>query len=263
MTVRVHPRRRPPAAVLAVAILGGAFFALPLVALLGRAPWRALPAHLTSDLALDALRLSLVASLATTLVGLVLGVPLAFVLARGRFAGRSLLRGVVLVPLVLPPVVGGTALLAAFGADGPVGRIVADAGVSLPFSLAGVVLATSFVSVPFLVITVEGALRSLDPGFEAAARTLGAGPWTVLRRVTLPLLRPALLAGAVLTWARALGEFGATLTFAGNVPGTRTLPLAVFVALERDREEALALSLLLVVISLAVIVALRDRWWTS
>jgi molybdate transport system permease protein len=209
------------------------------------------------------MRLSLVTSLGATVTAALVGLPLAWLLARAEFPGRSLVRAVVLLPLVLPPVVGGAALLFALGRRGLVGGPVADAtGLVLPFSTAGVVLATTFVAMPFLVITVEGALRGLDRRHEEAAETLGAGRWTVLRRITLPAVAPSLVAGLALTWARALGEFGATITFAGNLQGrTRTLPLAVFVALESDRDTAIALSLVLVAVSLAVIVLLRDRWW--
>jgi molybdate transport system permease protein len=170
-----------------------------------------------------------------------------------------------MLPLVLPPVVGGAALLFAMGRRGLLGGPLNDAtGLLLPFSIWGVILANTFVAMPFLVITVEGALRNLDRRFEGAAATLGAGKWTVLRRITLPMIGPPLLAGLVLTWARAFGEFGATITFAGNLQGrTQTLPLAVFVALESDRDAAVALSLVMVVVSLAVLIALRDRWWRA
>jgi molybdate transport system permease protein len=222
-----------------------------------------LPALLAREVVVDALRLSVVASLLSTLVAAVLGIPLAWLLARVDFPGRGLLRAAVTLPLVLPPVVGGAALLFALGRRGVVGEPVAQAtGLVLPFSLAGVVVATTFVSMPFLVITVEGALRGLDTRYEEAAATLGAGAWTVLRRVTLPLVAPSLVSGLILTWARAFGEFGATVTFAGNLQGrTQTLPLAVFVALESDRDTAVAISLLMVGISLLVLVLLRDRWW--
>jgi molybdate transport system permease protein len=169
---------------------------------------------------------------------------------------------VVTLPMVLPPVVGGAALLFALGRRGLVGGWLDDAlGITLPFTTAGVVVANTFVAMPFLVVSVEGALRQADHRYEDAAATLGAGRWAVLTRVTLPLVRPSLVAGALLCWARALGEFGATITFAGNLPGrTQTMPLAVFLALERDRGSAVALSLVLVAVSLAVLVALRDRW---
>ena len=256
---------RPPVPLRALGIVAIGLFALPFVGLLVRTPWTGLPRLLSTGIALDALRLSLVTSLAATGFAALLGVPLALVLARSEFPGRSIVRGLVLLPLVLPPVVGGTALLFALGRRGVVGGPVADAtGLVLPFSTGGVILATTFVAMPFLVVTVEGALRNLEPRYEGAAATLGATNWTVLRRVTLPMIAPSIGAGLVLTWARALGEFGATITFAGNLQGsTQTLPLAIFVALEGDRDTAIALSLLMIVISLTVIVGLRDRWLGS
>ena len=191
--------------------------------------------------------------------------PLAWVLARAEFPGRRLVRALVTVPLVLPPVVGGVALLLVFGRRGLVGGwLDATFGVSLPFSTAGVVVAEAFVAMPFLVISVEGALRGADARYEEAAATLGATRWTAFRRVTLPLIAPGVAAGGVLCWARALGEFGATITFAGNFPGrTQTMPLAVYLALEQDLDAAIVLSLLLLVVSVAILAALRDRWVTS
>ena len=256
-------RRTPPAFLLIPAAAGLALFVLPAAGLLTRTPWRRLPALLSAEMVVDALRLSLVSSAAAAAVSLLLGVPLAWILARSELPGRSFIRGLVLLPLVLPPVVGGAALLFALGRRGLVGGFLhRTAGLTLPFSTAGVVAAVTFVAMPLMVLTVEGALRNLDPRFERAAETLGAGRWTVLRRVTLPMIAPSLAAGAALTWARALGEFGATLTFAGNLPGrTQTLPLAVFVALESDRDTAIVLSLVMAAVSLAVLVALRDHWW--
>jgi molybdate transport system permease protein len=260
-------RRRIPASIPAIFVVFGglalAVFALPLVGLLSRTPWRDLAGLLTSDVARDAVRLSVSTSVAATAVATVLGVPLAFVLARASFVGRSIVRGLVTLPLVLPPVVGGAALLFALGRRGVVGEPLADAtGIVLPFSWWGVVVANVFIAMPFLVISVEGAVRNLDGRYEGAAATLGAGRWEVLRRVTFPMVRPSLVAGLALTWARAFGEFGATVTFAGNLQGrTQTLPLAVFVALESDREVAVALSLLMVVVSLVVLVSLRSWWW--
>ncbi|GAB2619156.1 hypothetical protein Aab01nite_33120 [Paractinoplanes abujensis] len=193
---------------------------------------------------------------------LVLGVPLAWVLARLEFPGRRLVRALVTVPLVLPPVVGGVALLLVFGRRGLVGGWLDQTfGVSLPFTTTGVVVAEAFVAMPFLVIAVEGALRGADVRFEEAAATLGASRWTTFRRVTLPLIAPGVAAGAVLCWARALGEFGATITFAGNFPGrTQTMPLAVYLALEQDVDAAIVLSLILLVVSVGILAALRDKW---
>jgi molybdate transport system permease protein len=240
-------------------------FVVPFAGLLGRVPWSDLPELLTSDVVTDALRLSVIASLSATAIALVLGVPLAWLLARVEFWGRSLVRGIVTLPLVLPPVVGGAALLFALGRRGLVGEPIGElTGLVLPFSTWGVIVATTFVAMPFLVITVEGALRNMDQRFEGAAATLGARRWTVMRRVTIPMIAPSLTAGLVLTWARAFGEFGATITFAGNLQGrTQTLPLAVFVALESERDTAVAISLLMVIVSLVVLIALRDRWWRA
>jgi molybdate transport system permease protein len=248
-----------------LAIVAIGFIAVPFLALLRRTPWSDLLSLLSSDQVSDALRLSLVTSVAATAIALVLGVPLAWMLARVHFPGRSLVRGLVLLPMVLPPVVGGAALLFALGRRGVVGGWLDDRlEILLPFSTAGVVVAETFVAMPFLVITVEAALRSVDRRFEDAAATLGAGRWLTFRRVTVPMIGPSLLAGAVLCWARALGEFGATITFAGNLQGrTQTMPLAVFLALEDNRDAAIALSLVLVAVSLAVLVALRDRWFTA
>jgi molybdate transport system permease protein len=254
--------RRTPWAFVPLAVLALAFTALPFAALLQRAPWSDLGDLLGRDVVTDALRLSLVSAFAATALCLVFGVPLAWVLARGTFPGRSLLRALVLLPMVLPPVVGGAALLFAFGRRGLVGQPLEDAtGFLLPFSTWGVIAANTFVALPFLVVTVEAGLRSVDPRYEDAAATLGADRWTVLRRVTLPAIAPSLLAGAVLAWARALGEFGATVTFAGNLQGrTQTMPLAVHLALGSDRDAAIALSLVLIAVSLAVLLPLRDRW---
>jgi molybdate transport system permease protein len=256
------PRRSAPVPLLVLAAVGAAFVVLPLVGLLQRVPWSDLLDELGTPAVREALKLSLVTSLAATATSLVLGVPLAWVLARVAFPGRSLVRAAVTLPMVLPPVVGGAALLFALGRRGLVGSWLEDAlGVHLPFTTAGVVVANTFVAMPFLVVSVEGALRGTDQRYEEAAATLGASRWAVLTRVTLPLVRPSLVAGALLCWARALGEFGATITFAGNLPGrTQTMPLAVFLALERDRGAAVVLSLVLVAVSLVVLVGLRDRW---
>jgi len=244
------------------ALLAALFLLVPLAGLLVRAPWRGLPGILADSQVLEALRLSLLCASAATAASLVLGVPLAWVLARSRARGISVLRALVTLPLVLPPVVGGVALLLAFGRQGVLGRLLDQwTGITLPFTTAGVIVAETFVAMPFLIITVEGAFRAADRGYEEAATTLGASRLTVFRTVTLPLIGPSLLAGAVLCWARALGEFGATITFAGNFPGrTQTMPLAVYVALESDPEAAVALSLVLLVVSIVVLTGLRGRW---
>jgi molybdate transport system permease protein len=255
-------RRLPlPPVVLAVAAIGALFLGVPVAALLVRAPWAGLGPALTAGGAATALRLSLFVSLCAAVLSVVLGVPLAWVLARVEFPGGSVLRAIVILPVVLPPVVGGIALLQALGREGVAGRWLYDAfGVQLTFTTAGAVVAATFVSMPFVVLTTEAGLRAVDRRYEHAATTFGARPSYVFRRVTLPLVAPQVGAGAVLAWARALGEFGATITFAGSLPGrTQTLPLAIYQLRETDAEGAIALSLVLVVISGAVLVALRDR----
>jgi len=254
--------RSVPAPLLVPALIAVGFLVLPLAGLLIRAPWGNLGAALSGSDATQALVLSLWTASAATAISLLIGVPLAWVLARGSFPGQRLLRALVTLPLVLPPVVGGVALLLAFGRSGFLG-IYLDRwfGVTIPFTPAAVVLAETFVAMPFLIITVEGALRSADQGFEEAAATLGASRMTVFGRVTVPMIAPSLGAGAVLCWARALGEFGATITFAGSFPGrTETMPIAVYYALQTDPDAAIALSLVLLLVSIVVLVSLRDRW---
>ena len=254
--------RRPPLVVVIVAASAVALFALPLAGLLQRASWGTLPGDLSTPEALSALRLSVICSLSATGLSVMLGLPLAWTLARVSFPGKAFIRALVLLPLVLPPVVGGVALLSAFSKQSSVGSLLFDRfGIQLTFSTAGTVLAETFVALPFFVITVEAALRSMDTRFEDVAATLGAGSWRTFFRVTLPLVMPAVAAGAVLSWARALGEFGATITFAGNIEGkTQTLPLAVYLLMDNRPDTAAALSLVLLAVSLAVLVALRDRW---
>ncbi|MFF3225238.1 molybdate ABC transporter permease subunit [Nocardia suismassiliense] len=262
MTRRRAVRGRRPLVLVLPALFALAFLLVPLVGLLVRAPWRSMPDRLLDAEVGQALQLSLVTASLATVICLILGVPLAWLLARGELRGRAVLRALVTVPLVLPPVVGGVALLLVLGRRGLVGQYLYEwFGVSLPFTTAGVVLAEAFVAMPFLVISVEGALRAADPRFEEAAATLGASRWLTFRRVTLPSVLPGVVAGAVLCWARALGEFGATITFAGNFPGkTTTMPLAVYLALETDPADAIVLSLVLLTVSVAVLVALRERW---
>lgn len=239
-----------------------AFLLIPLVSMLIRAPWHGMRRLLAESQVLTALRLSLECASMATVLALVFGVPLAWVLARLRFPGIGLLRALVTLPLILPPVVGGLALLLAFGRSGWLGQYLDSwFGLTLPFTTAGVVVAETFVAMPFLVVTVEGAIRSADQGLEEAAATLGASRFVTFRRVTLPLIGPSLAAGSVLCWARALGEFGATITFAGNYPGTtQTMPIAVYNALETDPQAAIALSLVLLLVAVIVLVSLRDRW---
>ncbi|MCU1499445.1 MAG: molybdenum transporter permease subunit [Acidimicrobiales bacterium] len=256
------PSRRPPVSVLAVASVALAFFALPFAGLLQRTAWSRLGRDLARHESLEALKLSLAASLASTVVVVVFGTPLAWVLARADIPGRAVVRGLVLLPMVLPPVVGGVALLSAFSRRSPLGGWLHDSlGIQLTYSAMGVVLAETFVAMPFFVITLEAALRNLDPRYEQVAAGLGASRLTVFRRVTLPLVAPSMAAGAVLAWARALGEFGATITFAGNIVGrTQTLPLAVYLDLQADPDAAIALSLVLLAVSFVVLVSLRERW---
>jgi len=254
--------RSVPAPLLVPALIAILFLLLPLAGLLIRAPWGKLGAALSGTDATQALTLSLWTATVSTAISMVIGVPLAWVLARSSFPGQRLLRALVTLPLVLPPVVGGVALLLAFSRTGIVGRYLDEwFGLTIPFTPLAVVMAETFVAMPFLIITVEGALRSADQGFEEAAATLGARRMTVFRRITLPMIAPSLGAGAVLCWARALGEFGATITFAGSFPGqTETMPIAVYYALENDPDAAIALSLVLLLVSVAVLVSLRDRW---
>jgi molybdate transport system permease protein len=255
-------RERLPIPALALAALAIAFFALPFLGLLWRAPWSDAWSILSEPAVRTALRLSLVCSLWAAALSLLFGVPLAWLLARVDFPGRRLVRALCTLSMVLPPVVAGVALFFALGRRGLVG-VYLDRwfGIRLPFSTPAVVLAQTFVAMPFLVLTVEAALRQLDDRFDDAARTLGASRWYAFRRVTLPAIRSALVAGTVLAWARALGEFGATITFAGNFPGTtRTIPMATYLTLQSRPEEALVLSLLLIAVSFAVLAGLRDRW---
>jgi molybdate transport system permease protein len=254
-----------PAPALVLAVVAIVFFALPLAGLLWRAPWSHAWSYLSADDSLTALRLSLWCSLWAAVLSLVFGVPLAWLLARVDFAGRGVVRALCLLSMVLPPVVGGVALFFALGRRGIVGQYLESwFGIRLPFTTAGVIVAQTFVAMPFLVITVEAALRQHDQRVEEAARTLGASRWYTFRRVTVPAVRPAIVAGVVLAWARALGEFGATITFAGNFPGTtQTLPLAVYLALDTNPEQAIVLALVLILVSFAVLLGLRDRWWST
>jgi molybdate transport system permease protein len=254
---------KAPLPVVVLAAFGFVFVALPFLGLLQRTPWSDLPSLLSEPEIREALKLSITTSLAAVALSIVLGVPLAWMLARSPMRGRSVVRGIVTLPMVLPPVVGGAALLFALGRRGLVGQYLdREFGILLPYSTAGVVVAQTFVAMPFLIVTVEAALRSSDVRYEHAAATLGAGRWMTFRRVTLPSVAPSVAAGAVLCWARALGEFGATITFAGNLEGrTQTMPLAIYLALQHDRDAAIAMSLVLIAVSLVLLVGLRDRWY--
>ena len=242
-----------------LAALAVTFVALPVVGLVARAPWSDFASVWTPG-AREALRLSAAVAAGSVGLALVFGLPAAVALARARFPGASVVRGVVLLPMVFPPVVGGVGLLMALGRRGVLGKPLAALGVELPFTTGAAVLAAAFVSMPLLILAVEAGVRSIDPRLEQAAAAMGGSRWYVFRRVTLPLLRPQIAAGAVLVAARSLGEFGATITFAGNIGGrTQTLPLSVFETLQTDPGGAILQSLLLVALSLAAIVALRGR----
>ncbi len=246
------------------AALGALLVVLPVASLLTRVDVGSLWPLLTSPGARDALWLSLRTSVVATTLCVALGVPLALVLARASFPGRRLVRALLLLPLVLPPVVGGLALLTLLGRSGLLGGVLEVIGIRVPFTTAAVVLAQAFVALPFLVLTLDGALRSHDTAHEDVAATLGARPTRVLLRVTLPALAPALVSGTVLAFARALGEFGATITFAGALQGvTQTLPLEIYLQRSSDPDAAVALSLVLVVVALAIIVAAYGPWFTQ
>jgi len=262
MSRRDRHDARTPIVILSLGIVAVAFFVLPLVALAIRVPWLSLFDALGNDATIEALLLSIITSLITTVLAVIFGVPLAWLLARSNMPGRQAIRGLCTLSMVLPPVVAGVALLASLGRRGVVGQILDDwFGVRLPFTMPAVIVAQLFVAMPFLVLTVESGFARSSMTVEEAARTLGATPWYVFSRVTIPATRPAIVAGAVLTWARALGEFGATITFAGNFPGaTRTLPIATYLALETNVDDALLISMLMVVLSLIILVALRGRW---
>jgi molybdate transport system permease protein len=253
---------RPPFALLAPACLAAALLVVPLLTLILATPWGDFWSQLTSHPVLEALRLTALASAATVVFCLLLGTPLAWLLARIDFPGRSLLRAAVTVPLVLPPVVAGVALITALGRTGVIGRPLDDwFGVTLPYTTYAVVIAHTFVSMPFYVLSVEGALRSSGEEYDAVAATLGADRWTTFRRVTLPLAMPGVLAGAALAWARSLGEFGATITFAGNFPGTtQTMPSLIYTLLQSDPQVARTVSMVLLIGSIGVLVLLRNRW---
>ncbi|GGP38743.1 ABC transporter permease [Streptomyces sindenensis] len=260
--LRRTPGARAPLLLTVPALLAVAFLMLPLVGILARTSWGELGDHLTAGATTEALRLSLLVSLSSLGLSLLFGVPLAWLLARVPFPGRTFVRSLVLLPMVLPPTVGGVALLLAFGRRGLLGPWLEDTfGITLPFHTSGAVLAATFVAMPFLVISLEGALGGLRPRYEETAASLGASPIRVFLTVTLPMVAPGLIAGAALTWARALGEFGATITFAGNLPGTtQTLPLQVYLLLQDSPEAATSVSLLLLAIAMIVLIALRGRW---
>jgi molybdate transport system permease protein len=246
------------------AVLAAALLVVPTLSLILKTPWGGFVGQVTSTDVLQALWLTALASVATVVACMLLGTPLAWLLARVDFPGRSLLRAAVLVPLVLPPVVAGVALISGLGRTGLVGRWLYDwFGVSLPYTTAAVIIAHTFVSIPFYVLSVEGALRASGEQLDLVAATLGADRWTTFRRVTLPLAMPGVVAGAALAWARSLGEFGATITFAGNYPGTtQTMPSKIYTALQSQPDVARTLSMILLVVSVGVLALLRNRWLT-
>lgn len=251
-----------PIPALVLAGIAIAFFLLPFVGMLWRTPWSRFWDVLTSSGIGTPLRLSLTCSLASAALSLLFGVPLAWLLARVDFPGRNVVRALCTLSMVLPPVIGGVALFFAIGRRGVLGQYLDRwFGITIPFTVWAVVIAQTFVAMPFLVLTVESALRQHDQRFDEAARTLGATKWYAFRRVTVPAIAPALVAGTVLAWARALGEFGATITFAGNNPrATQTMPIAIYLARETDQPTAIVLSLVLIAVSFVVLVVLRDRW---
>jgi molybdate transport system permease protein len=243
------------------ALLGGllvALLGLPLVSLVLRVPPGGLVARLQDPLILDALRLSLLTSVASTVIIVATGLPVAYLLATREFAGKRVLEAFIDLPMVLPPTVAGVALLTAFGRNGLAGGALSAAGITLPFTTLGVVVAQAFVAAPFFVGAARAGFAEVDRKYLDAAATLRAAPGYAFLRVLAPLAAPALLAGAAMSWARALGEFGATITFAGNMPGvTQTMPLAVYLALQSDLEAAVALSVLLLIVSLTVLLGIR------
>jgi len=259
------PSRRPPVEVLVLGGLGLGLAGLPMLGLLIDVPWSRITSVVQSTIVTDALRVSAVVSIAAMVVVVVLGTPLAWIISQMQDRARRVVRAIVLLPMVLPPVVGGTALLATLGRQSLLGGwLHAAFGITLPFTTAGAVIAASFVSMPFFVVTVEAAIRQSDADFAEAAATLGAGQRRVFSQITLPLIAPAIGAGAALAWARALGEFGATITFNGSLGGrTQTLPLATYESIASGaQDEALVLSFVLLSISLVVLLTLRDRWIT-
>lgn len=256
---------RPPLVLVVPGALAATLLVVPLVTLVLDTPWGSFLDELGSRAVRDALGVTALASTITVVVCVLLGTPLAWLLARVDFPGRSLLRAAVAVPLVLPPVVAGVALVTALGRNGVIGSVLRDTtGLTLPYTTTAVVIAHTFVSMPFYVLSLEGALRASGEQYDLVAATLGANRWTTFRRVTLPLAMPGVMAGAVLAWARSLGEFGATITFAGNYPGTtQTMPSLIYTTLQSEPEVARTLSMILLIASIAILAGLRNRWLTT
>jgi molybdate transport system permease protein len=244
-----------------VGVLAGSFFlflGVPLVALLFHEPPELLWAAMRQPEVLQALQLSIFTTSISTFLTVLFGLPVAYVLARMKFPGHNLLETLVTLPTVFPPVVAGVALLLTFGRFGLIGHYLTPLGLTIPFTTPAVILAQMFVSSPFFINTAKAGLEQLDRRYEQAAYTLRASPLYAFRRVVLPLIRPALLTGIGLAWARALGELGATITFAGNFPGvTQTMPIAVYIAAESDLDTAVALSVALLAVSFGLLLALR------
>jgi len=244
----------------ALASMGILFFLIPVVSLLIQMPWDRIPEMVSNRQIWIAFRISLLVSLSAVGLSLFFGFPIAWVMTRSTYRWTKLIRIIVLMPMVLPPIVGGVALLSAFGANSPIGQILDSIGIRLPFTTAGAVLSATFVSAPFMIITLESGLRSLDPKLEHAGQVLGASRWMIIRTIIIPGLRPALIAGIALTWARALGEFGATIAFAGNMPGrTQTLPLAIYQSLQTDMDLALLISAILILITICLMIFVRSK----
>jgi molybdate transport system permease protein len=254
--------QRIPIVLWVFACIAALIIVVPLAGIFVRAPWSDLSSLVREESTRDALFISLQTSLLAAVFATFLGVPLAWLFARREFRAMDLIRTICISPMVLPPVVGGIALLTAFGRRGIIGQYMYDWwGISLPFTRNAVVLAQVFVAMPFLVVAVESAFRQINSGLEDAARTLGASQLRVFLTVALPGARRPIIAGIALAWARAIGEFGATITFAGSFPGrTQTLPMAVYELVAVDYQQSLLLSLILVFISMAVLLGLRDRW---
>lgn len=242
------------------AAIGLGFFLIPVVSLLYRMPWGRISEVISHREIWDALRISMIVSLSAVALSLAFGFPIAWIMTRHATRWARILRVVVLMPMVLPPIVGGVALLSAFGINSPIGRLLDMVGIRLPFTMAGAILAATFVSSPFMIIMLESGMQRLHKPLEHAGQALGASQWTIIRKIILPSLRPALIGGAALTWARALGEFGATIAFAGNRPGhTQTLPLAIYEALQSDIDRALLISAELILITICLMIFVRSR----
>ena len=252
--------RAPAIALSAAVLISVALFLLPLLGLAAQSPWSSTIELLSSPRVRQALALSALVSAGAVALSLALGFPLAWLLARHDFPGRRALRTLITAPMVMPPVVAGVGLLAAFGPKGLAGGALSGLGLTLPFSTLAAVIAAAFVSAPFLITTLEAGIAQAEARLEDVAATLGAPRHHVLRTVLLPAIRPSLGAGIVLCWARALGEFGATITFAGNLEGrTQTVPLAIYQILQTKPEEAFLLGALLLLASLLVLAGLRGR----